>query len=142
MKRLSLNGWVLQVPRPKDEAYLYMPNPAMIHTESSKIRHYLAIADVYIRRGKPNVFEVEPYFDDKYRPDAYMRNPSPVLVEVQRSYISHKKMQDKVDGFVRTYREGKHDAKTLWIVSDDEFKVRWPEGFEVFKLPLTQKEVS
>jgi len=40
-------------------------------------------------------------------------------------------MQEKVDQFVETYRAGKHDAKTLWIVSDEQYRVKCPDGFKV-----------
>lgn len=113
----------------------------MIHTESSKIRHFLAIADVYIRENMPTIFEVEPYFDEKYRPDIYMRHPNPIVVEVQRTHTSNRKMQEKVDSFARTYREKKHDAKIMWIVTDENFRITIPEGFEIYRVPL-KKGVS
>ena len=139
MKRLDRDGFVTTVPRPKDECYLNMQNPTIIHTESSKIRHYLAIADLYIRLGKPPIYEIEPQVDPEYVPDVYTRLHEPIIVEIQRSYISHKKMQSKVDGFVRTFKLGKHDARTLWIVTDLDFKVSVPEGFKVEKVALTPK---
>jgi hypothetical protein len=121
-----------------------MPNPALIHTESSKTRHFLAIADTYIRFGKPNHFDVEPIFDDKYRPDAYTTlRGKKVIVEVQRSHTSNKKMQDKVNGFVRTHREGKHEATCMYVVTDENFNISAPEGYTLYKVPLspkTQKE--
>lgn len=130
MKRLDRDGHVTTVPRPKTEVYLYMPNPALIHTESAKIRHFLAIANFYIDIGCPEIYEVEPQIDPEYIPDAYTRvGGTPILVEIQRSYISHKKMQQKIDSWIRTYREGKHDARTLWLVCDLQFRVSVPEGF-------------
>lgn len=109
-----------------------MPNPVLIHTESTKIRHYLAIAQFYIDIGKPEIYEIEPNFDRDYVPDVYTRIAgTPILIEIQRSHSSNRKMQAKVDGFVRTYREGKHDAKTLWIVSDEQYRLTVPSGFTV-----------
>jgi len=108
-----------------------MPNPVLIHTESSKVRHFLAIADFYIQIGQPDIYEVEPYITDEYRPDVYARISEPVIIEIQRSHVSHKRMQEKVDQFVETYRAGKHDAKTLWIVSDEQYRVKCPDGFKV-----------
>lgn len=116
-----------------------MPNPTLIHTESTKLRHFLAIADFYIRLGKPEVYQVEPDIDPSYRPDAYTRLPDPVVVEVQRSYISNRKMQEKIDNFADTFVRGKHDAKTLWIVTDTKFTVKLPRGFNIEFLPLKQE---
>lgn len=120
-----------------------MPNPTIIHTESSKIRHYLAIADFYIQIGCPEIYEVEPQIAEDYVPDAYTRiDGTPILVEIQRSYISNRKMQNKIDSWVRTYREGKHDARTLWVVSDLPFKVQVPNGFVLEFKELAKGQVG
>ena len=109
-----------------------MPNPTIIHPESAKIRHYLAIAQFFIDIGQPEIYEIEPQFDREYVPDVYTRiDGVPIMVEIQRSHCSHRKMQGKVNGFVRTYLEGKHDAKTLWIVSNERYRLTVPEGFTV-----------
>jgi hypothetical protein len=118
-----------------------MPNPALMHTESSKRQHALAVVDTYIKLGKPNHFDVEPNFDAKYRPDAYTTlRGKKVVIEVQRSHISNKKMQDKVDGFVRTHREGKHEACIMYVVTDENFSISAPEGYNLYKVPLTQQK--
>lgn len=109
-----------------------MPNPALIHTESSKIRHYLAIADVYIQLGKPRVYAIEPQINEHYTPDVYARiNDVPIIIEVQRSYISNKKMQQKINQFVESYRKGEHDATILWVFGNYPWKVEIPSGFTV-----------
>lgn len=108
-----------------------MPNPTLIHPESSKIRHFLAIADFYIQAGKPEIYEVEPTIAEEYRPDAYMRLGEPIIVEVQRTRISVKRMQDKVDWFAKTHKQGKHDAKSLWIVTDVPYPISIPIGYKV-----------
>lgn len=111
----------------------------MIHTESTKIRHFLAIADFYIRLGQPQIYEVEPYVDENYRPDAYtLVTGEPIIVEIQRSHISYKRMQEKIDNFADTFRRGKHNARMLWIVSDEEYRVRIPAGFQVEQISLTE----
>jgi hypothetical protein len=120
-----------------------MPNPVLIHTESAKIRHFLAIADFYIRLGCPEIYEVEPQFDAEYIPDAYTRlgpNGEAILIEVQRSHISHKQMQKKIDGFVKTYKLGKHDARTMYLVTDENFRFAVPEGFRVERIALKEQK--
>lgn len=114
-----------------------MPNPVLIHTESTKLRHYLGLVDLYIRLGKPDIYEVEPKFDEEYQPDAYTRiEGEPIIVEFQRTHTSNKRMQEKVDGFVRTFKEKKHDATVLLLVSDERYKVDAPLGFEIRKMTI------
>lgn len=104
----------------------------MIHLQSSKIPHFLGLADIFIRLGRPKIFEVEPYVNDEYRPDAYTRiDDLPVLIELQRSRISHPKMMDKIDQFVASYKSKQHDARTLWIITDHEYRLSLPRGFTV-----------
>jgi hypothetical protein len=111
-----------------------MPNPALIHTQSAKLRHYLGLVDIYLTLGKPEVFHVEPHIAESYRPDAStVISNSPVLLEYQRSLVSNRKMQEKVDGFVETNKQGLHDAKTLLIVTDYEYDLRIPEGFGIIQ---------
>ena len=138
MKRLSRDGYILQVPQVKDRPYLYMPNPTIIHPQSNKINHFLGIVDIYINLDQPKVFEVEPIINDEYRPDAYVRviGDTPVLIELQRTLISIKRMQEKVDAFVKAYNKKEHDAKTLWIVSDTEYRVKIPSGFSIVQKKL------
>lgn len=114
-----------------------MPNPALIHTQSAKLKHYLGLVDIYITLGKPEVYEIEPYFSPDYRPDARTAlMGSSVLVEYQRSIISHKKMQEKVDAFVNTNKQGLHDAKSLLIVTDYGYEVTAPSGYEILQRDL------
>jgi hypothetical protein len=134
LKRMSRDGYILQVPQVKDRPYLYMPNPSIIHPQSNKIEHFMAIADLYIAMKQPKIFEVEPMINDDYRADAYIRNSDsdkPVLVEIQRTVISTRRMQAKVDEFVKAYLKKQHDAQTLWIISDVTYRLEVPAGFSV-----------
>ena len=133
LKRLSRDGYVLPIPQVKDRPYLYMPNPAIIHHRSNKIEHFLGLVDIYLRLKKPKIFEVEPQINDEYVPDAYTRiNDRPVIIEYQRTLISTKKMQSKVDAFVESYVRKQHDARTLLIVSDHNYpKITIPSGFHI-----------
>jgi hypothetical protein len=86
------------------------------------------------------VYEVEPNIDETYRPDAYTRlkNEQPALVEVQRSHVSNKIMQGKVDGWVDTFRRGKHDARTLIIVGKEKWTLRAPEDMQILYAELKE----
>lgn len=117
-----------------------MPNPSIIHPESQNIRHFLGLVDLYIQLGKPEVYEIEPIVNASYRPDVYMHSPHPILVEYQRSKITIKKMQEKVDHFEKSFHANEHDAKTLWILSDVSYSIKIPQGFQVIQSPIYKHE--
>lgn len=114
-----------------------MPNPTLIHPRGSKTEHFLAIADLYIALDQPKIYEVEPTISEDYRPDAYARLDVPVIVEVQRSTISSKKMQEKVDLFVKSASRKQHDARTLWIIADRPYTVKAPSGFQIVQRSMS-----
>jgi len=137
MKRLVTAGTCLQIPRTKDKCYLYADNS--INPNSNKINHYLKIVDFYLQAGKPNVFVVEPECGC-YEPDIYFKNNKgePICVEIQLTVISHKKMQRKIDDFVK--ESGKtHDSKKLMICSDYHYKVKMPSGFHLIRQGLPKE---
>jgi hypothetical protein len=115
-----------------------MPNPAMMNEQSPKILHFLGLVDIYLSLGKPAIYTVEPDIDENYRPDAYCRlgDFGPTLIELQRSTISKRKMQEKVNGFVLTYQKKKHDAKTLLIYTDKPYSLDVPYGFQIVQRKL------
>lgn len=117
-----------------------MPNPTIIHPESQNCRHFIGIVDLYIQLGKPEVFEVEPVCNPNYRPDIYCRLDYPLVVEYQRSKITIKKMQEKIDNFAKAYVNGEHDAKTLWIMSNIRYNIKEPEGFRIIQSNVWEKE--
>ena len=120
-----------------------MPNPARMHHQSSKLEHFLGIADLFIRMGQPQVFDVEPHITDNYRPDVYMvKDDRHAIVEYQRTIISHKKMQNKVDAFVAAYNSGRHNCRTLLIVTDYRYNVTAPSSFKIVQLAKTEKAPS
>lgn len=130
------------IPRPKDECYLYMPNPTRIHPHSAKTNHFLGIADVYLRYGQPKHFLVEPELKGHpYQPDAYMiYNNKEIVVELQLSHTSEKKIQEKVDNFVDSGDKGYHSANTLWIISDLKWKAKIKNGYSLEYIPWTMEE--
>lgn len=114
-----------------------MPNPALIHKQSSHLNHYLAIADLYITLNQPEPYEVEPFISEEYRPDvSTVLDGTPVLIELQRSIISNKKMQEKVNNFVATHRKDSHKAKTLLVITDYRYDLQAPPGYAVVQKKL------
>jgi hypothetical protein len=118
-----------------------MPNPTIIHPNSTRTNHFLAIADFFIRIGQPDIYEVEPDLKHNYRPDAYtILNQEQVAIEIQLSHVSNKKIQEKIEGFVDSFKKGKHQAKRLWLVTDRPFKYTVPSGFIVETIALTETQ--
>lgn len=115
----------------RNRPYIYMPVPAKTHHMSSKLEHHLGLADLYIRYGFPEIFEVEPVISEKYRPDVYMvKDDKHIIIEYQRTIITKATMQNKLDRFVESYNAGEHVCTELWIVSDFKYKdVSLPNPF-------------
>lgn len=108
----------------------------MIHTQSSKINHYLGLAEIYLRLGQPDSFDIEVKIADDFITDAVTTlQDTPVLIELQRSIVSNRKMQDKVDKFVAHYE--KHHARHLWIFTDKPYDISVPSGFLVEQKKMT-----
>ena len=94
LKRLTMGGSVLQVPRSRDKTYCYTANPSPISHKSNKIDHHLSIVDFFIKEGSPDKFLVEPIFG-VYEPDIYFVDKSgkQKCAEIQLRPISNKKTQ-------------------------------------------------
>lgn len=86
------------------------------------------------------MFEVEPMCNSNYRPDVYCRLDYPLVIEYQRSKVTIKKMQEKVDNFAKAHINGDHDSKTLWIMSDIRYSIKEPEGFHIIQSNVWAKE--
>lgn len=132
LKRLSMEGKLLQIPQPRDRCYLYKSLNARVRENSSKLFHYLEIVDTYIELGKPSMFHVE-HLLEFYIPDVYTGD---MCIEIQRSKVSNQRIQDKINRFVYAYQKGLHDAQTLWIRSPFKWKhLMAPSGLRVVIAP-------
>jgi hypothetical protein len=131
MKRLVMDGSCLQIPRTKDKCYLY--GSIGVNPKSNKIEHYMKIVDFYLERGRPKNFIVEPSLGS-YEPDIFFKDKSDnsICVEIQITAISHKKMQTKVDAFIKEYGK-EHDSKIFVICSDYHYKIKIPNGFKLVR---------
>lgn len=134
---MVLQNKIKQIPRTKDQTYLYTLNPSPIHPNSNKISHHLKITDYFITLKHKSAFLIEPTFG-QYQPDIYFidNNKVTVCVEIQLTKISIKKMQQKVNQFVSEYGN-EHDSKIMLICSNTEYKgLLFPKGFQVLNYPL------
>ena len=134
MKRLTMDGSVLQVKQQKDKTYLYTCNPSPIHHKSNKIDHQLKIVDFFIKEGMPERFLIEPIFGS-YEPDIFFKdkNNKSICVEIQLTPISLNKIQTKINQFVNEF-DKEHDSRTIVICSNQSYnKLKIPNGFKIIK---------
>lgn len=141
MKRLCRDGICCSYPRSKDQCHLYALKG--YNPKNQKVEHQLKIVDTFINIGCPDQCLIEPELGS-YEPDLFYKDHfnRSVCVEVQLTRISLKKMQDKVNNFMK--EEGKnHDARLLVICADRDYsmvtfdKQKYKVKFE----PLT-KEIT
>jgi hypothetical protein len=114
-----------------------MVNPAPINKNSNKIDHHLKIVDFYIKEGCPSHFMIEPVFG-KYNPDLYFQDRSgkDICVEIQLTPISNKKMQEKINQFVKEFNKN-HKSNTLVLCSNYSYKkLEIPKNFRVIFQPI------
>lgn len=109
MLRLYRQGYVDRTADYKQ--YIYFPTDGTLRKDSAKLRHFLAIADVYIemrKLGGLRRFDVEPkYGKGLAEPDAFaIWRGSPFFIEVQRSIYSDKQISDKVTRYGALARSG------------------------------------
>lgn len=78
------------------------------------------------------MYNIEPQITDNYRPDVYTKvNDTPIIIEYQRTRISQKRIDEKIDAFIHSFVQRKHGCKTLWIVSDTPYKLKKFDGFDI-----------
>lgn len=140
MKRLSMDGSVLAIPRTKDKHYLYTFHPGGMNPKSVLIDHQMKIVDYYIEQNCPEKFLIEPVLGS-YEPDIfyYDHMGRSICVEIQLTKISLKKMQKKVDAFINEYGK-EHNSKLMILCSDSEYKkLKVKEGFKVTRRNLPKE---
>ena len=115
---------------------MYTDNPSPIHHKSNKINHYLKIVDYFISESCPEYFAVEPLLGS-YEPDVLYKDHfnRSVCVEIQLTKISNKRMQDKIDRFVKECGIT-HDSKLLVLVSDFNYKLTIDPRFKLIRKPI------
>jgi hypothetical protein len=142
LRRLVIEGSILQVKRERDQPYCYTANPSPIHHKSNKINHYLKIVDFYILKGCPENFLLEPILGT-YEPDILFKDQSNknICVEIQITPISLNKMKTKINQFVAEY-DKEHDSTVFVLCSDQSYnKLKLPNGFKLIKQPLPKEFV-
>ncbi|HDR5353537.1 TPA: replication-relaxation family protein [Bacillus thuringiensis] len=151
MKRLCREGYtdVDTSQRP----YVYFPYPSPIRKGSQKIRHFLAIVDVYKQLRyieKPKVFQVEPKYKKGYmEPDIFaIWRKSPFFIEVQNSIYSKAVMQAKIKRY-ELYFHSMEWQKEPWqpthtrifpsflLLTDSKYPIS-SSNFRIFQAPSIQ----
>lgn len=139
LKRLRRDGHI-EVNKDR-QPYVYFPFPAPIKKDSSKIPHFLKIAEFYsdlLKFESPRTFMVEPKYGKKgeyMEPDAFMLwKSAPFFVEIQRSIYSEKVMNEKVQRYEAYYLsnewqqepwqpEHKKVFPVVIVISDTRYKL-------------------
>lgn len=100
--------------------YVYFHSDTTIKKDSFKIPHFLEIVKVYrdmIKIKQPALFTVEPKYGkgkDYMEPDIFcIWNGAPLWIEVQRSMISDKAIQEKIERYENYYYSSKW-TEELW----------------------------
>lgn len=128
LKRLRRDGYI--EVNTNLQQYLYFVSPTPIKKDSTKIPHFLKIAEFYISLLKfqpPKTFIVEPKYGKGYmEPDAFMIwKRSPFFVEIQRSVYSDKMIKEKIKRYEDYY------------FSDEWKEESWqPQNKKVFPIVL------
>lgn len=132
MKRLTDRGYVT-VDR-NSRPFNYFPSPSTVKKDSTKIPHFLRIADFYIDLCKyhaPEHFEIEFKTGEKgsIEPDIFMIwKGSPFFVEIQRNVYSTKVMQGKMKRYREYYISRKWESLSkqfplIWMLTDHNYKM-------------------
>lgn len=139
LKRLVDNG-LIKVSK-ITRMYRYFPAQNTIKMDSTKIPHFLAIAEFYLelcKVSKPFQFTVEfkPLPKGGIEPDIFMvwdgldGIPRSFLVEIQRSNYSKKQISNKKDLYIQykkehedVWKEYSSKFPLIWIVSDRPYNV-------------------
>jgi hypothetical protein len=128
LKRLRRDGYI-EVST-KQLPYIYFVSPSPIKKDSTKIPHFLKIAEFYkslMTYERPESFIVEPKYGKGYmEPDAFMLwKRGPFFVEIQRSVYSDKVMKEKVSRYEQ------------YFISNEWQQEPWqPENKKVFPTVL------
>jgi hypothetical protein len=160
LKRLRRDGYI-EVST-KQLPYIYFAAPSPIKKDSTKIPHFLKIAEFYrslVSIEAPKHFLVEPKFGKGYmEPDAFMIwKRGPFFVEIQRSVYSDKVMKEKVSRYEQYYLsnewqqepwqpENKKVFPIVLMLTDSRYSIESPyvrfiqlQNIDQLVSPLTQK---
>jgi hypothetical protein len=118
MNRLVRDGLCCSWPRAKDQCYCYTLKG--YNPKNQKNEHQLKIVDAAIELNCYDHCVIEPTFG-VYEPDLFYKDHFNrlVCVEVQLTKISAKRMQEKVNNFIKEKQQ--HGAGLLYIVSDHNY---------------------
>lgn len=132
LKRLRRDGYIKCSTAFRK--YIYFACDQRMKPDSAKIGHFLAIADFYVELRKiqqPKQFIVEHKNGSKGNPesDAFMIwRGMPWFIEVQRSYYTHKTMNEKMNRYEKFYIEGKWEDAEWQPASKKIFPLIWITG--------------
>lgn len=130
--------------------FVYFGADVNIKHNSAKIRHFLAILDVYKelkQLGSLETFLVEPKFGKKgcAEPDIFCKfRKTFFFVEVQRTIYSDKQMKEKLNRYVDLYNNGNMSKPFphVLILSDQRYGIDGMYPFKIFQAESFSKFVE
>jgi hypothetical protein len=121
--------------------YLYMLKECQIKTDSTKIPHFLELANFYCelsKHQKPYLFEIEPKLGEKgtIEPDIMMiwKN-TPLFVEIQRNVYSKQVMKQKIDRY-KDYFYRDSWKKLSWQLEKKFFPIIWIITEHIYEIEI------
>lgn len=153
LKRLRRDGYITASTERRQ--YLYFPADGHIKKTSTKLNHFLQIAEFYRDLCKieaPTRFVVEPrYSKGMMEPDAFMIwKGAPWHIEIQRTQYSAKQMQEKMMRYDQYYLSNewmkeewqRADKKTFpytWIIGEGKYNIG-VKSYRVYQATIAEMQ--
>lgn len=144
LKRLRRDGYIACSTERRQ--YLYFPADKSIKKDSSKLGHFLQIAEFYTelcKVEKPRTFIVEPrYSKGMPEPDVFMIwKGAPWHVEIQRTAYSEKQMKEKIQRYDHYHLSNEWQGES-WQPADRKlFPYLWINGVGKYNIGVRSYKV-
>lgn len=126
--------------------YLYFPAEGHIKKDSTKVPHFLQIAEFYrdlCKIERPKSFIVEPrYSKGMPEPDIFMIwKGSPWHVEIQRTQYSEKQMREKLTRYDHYFLSNEWQKESWQPVDRKHFPNLWINGVGTYNIGVRSYKV-
>lgn len=126
--------------------YIYFPAEGHIKKDSTKIPHFLMIADFYkeiCKIERPKTFIVEPrYAKGLPEPDVFMIwKGAPWHIEIQRTQYSDKQIKEKIQRYDHYYLSNEWQGESWQRPDRKMFPYLWITGVGKYNLGIRSYKV-
>lgn len=136
-----------QIERSTDRRqYLYFPAEGHIKKDSSKLNHFIQIAEFYRDLCKvevPKTFIVEPKYEKGFpEPDIFMIwKGAPWHVEIQRTQYSDKQMKEKLQRYDHYFLSNAWQGEAWQRVDKKLFPYLWITGVGKYNIGIRSYKI-